>query len=361
MCFIFSFWARAIVLCTSKDVYQEAGLYMSLINLKNGLLLFCVIILLISFCLFPVKYVSRAVAICLEQKTCFLSCFCSCSLYNIETVRTAQMYSSATVFSLYMKIDLSTYTYIGSSTSIYIHLHACACHVLTSELDCFLPQTPWRPSRALRGHVSQFLYMEVSSLQAEGGKKPEAANYIIFLLQSLLFFYSKLHKKWDLHQTQKLLPGPEPGLWTLYKLHFPFWQSICSQVCILCRGAAPWKFRENVMCGYETTLLCGQHTDLFSPSPPPELHRNLLPVLRSGKFHTGRLFTNIAGSIYVALQRDWLREDKCFGRALQDPVACPGLSQDRDHLLSADIGHVHWGTGTARSTGSKCWAPPWLK
>lgn len=188
MCFIFSFWARAIVLCTSKDVYQEAGLYMSLINLKNGLLLFCVIILLISFCLFPVKYVSRAVAICLEQKTCFLSCFCSCSLYNIETVRTAQMYSSATVFSLYMKIDLSTYTYIGSSTSIYIHLHACACHVLTSELDCFLPQTPWRPSRALRGHVSQFLYMEVSSLQAEGGKKPEAANYIIFLLQSLLFF-----------------------------------------------------------------------------------------------------------------------------------------------------------------------------
>lgn len=125
MCFIFSFWARAIVLCTSKDVYQEAGLYTSLINLKNGLLLFCVIILLISFCLLPVKYMSRAVAVCLEQKSYFLSCFCSCSLHNIETVRTSQMYS------LYMKIDLSMYTCIGRHTYciyIYTHVHAMFWH-----------------------------------------------------------------------------------------------------------------------------------------------------------------------------------------------------------------------------------------
>lgn len=228
----------------------------------------------------------------------------------------------------------------------------------------FCHRLPEDPLELLEGTCPNFCtWKSAVSKQREVRSQKQLITSFFFYRASLFFFffYSKLHKKWDLHQTQKLLPGPEPGLWTLYKLHFPFWQSICSQACILCRGAAPWKFRENVMCGYETTLLCGQHTDLFSPSPPPELHRNLLPVLRSGKFHTGRLFTNIAGSIYVALQRDWRREDKCFGRALQDPVACPGLSQDRDHLLSADVGHVHWGTGTARGTGSKCWAPPWLK
>lgn len=81
---------------------------------------------------------------------------------------------------------------------------------------------------------------------------------------------------------------------------------------------------------------------LFSPSPPPELQRNLLPGLRLGKFQAEELFTGV----FLA-QFKWLcsRADtgrvNALGRGQQDPAACPGLSQDREHLVSAD---VCWGT-----------------
>lgn len=164
---------------------------MSLINLKNGLLLFCVIILLISFCLFPVKYVSRAVAICLEQKTCFLSCFCSCSLYNIETVRTAQMYSSATVFGLYMEIDLSTYTYIGSSTSIYIyiytHVHAMFWH---QNWIVFCHRLPEDPLELLEGMCPNFCtWKSAVSKQREVRSQKQLITSFFFYRASFFFFF----------------------------------------------------------------------------------------------------------------------------------------------------------------------------
>lgn len=47
------------------------------------------------------------------------------------------------------------------------------------------PETFWSSQR----DASQFLYKEASSFQAEGRKKPETAGDIIFLHQSLIFFF----------------------------------------------------------------------------------------------------------------------------------------------------------------------------
>lgn len=132
------------------------------------------------------KYISRTSAICLEQKTCCLPCFCSCSLYNIKTVRT-QRYSSVTVFSLYMLIDLSICRYVYTGTHIY--LYTCMQCSDVGEGWFFTTDTPetfWSSQR----DASQFLYKEASSFQAEGRKKPETAGDIIFLHQSLIFFFS---------------------------------------------------------------------------------------------------------------------------------------------------------------------------
>lgn len=159
---------------------------MSLINLKSGLLLFCVIILLKPFCLFPVKYISRAAAIFLEQKTCSLPCFCSCSLYNIETVRTSQRYSSVTVFSLYMLIDLSIRTYIYTHTSMYIYTHTCSA--LTLEMGGFLPQTPQRPSGALRGMLPNSCTRKPAvSKQREGRSQKQLVTSFFSTTASFFF------------------------------------------------------------------------------------------------------------------------------------------------------------------------------
>lgn len=102
--------------------------------------------------------------------------------------------------------------------------------------------------------------------------------------------------------------------------------------------------KENLTCGHETALLCQQHPNfrlVFSFSTP-ELQRNLLPGLRLGKFQAGELFTSVflAHFKWFCSRTDTGRVN-ALGRGRQDPAACPGLSQDRNHLVSAD---VCWGT-----------------
>ena len=103
---------------------KKLGCYMCLINVKNGLLLFCVI-LLISFCLFPVKYISRAAAILLGAKNSVsfpVSCVALCIILRHKT---PQRYSSVTAFTLYVLtgpgIQKCAYTHGGGC----IHTHMC--------------------------------------------------------------------------------------------------------------------------------------------------------------------------------------------------------------------------------------------
>lgn len=72
------------------------------------------------------------------------------------------------------------------------HLYLCVCAyiytVVTLRLGGFCHPHPTDPlwSQPLWGAASQSLSMEESNLHAERGSKPETANNVIYLLQSLL-------------------------------------------------------------------------------------------------------------------------------------------------------------------------------
>lgn len=120
---------------------------------------------------------------------------------------------------------------------INVHIHILVCAYIYIRTRILLwhwswvgfatdtPETLWGPKLS-----AQFLYMEDSSLQAERGKKSGTANNIIYLLQSLLFYYFKLCTGDRIHTRQKIVQLPVLSqISSCYKPHSPSSDNLVAQ------------------------------------------------------------------------------------------------------------------------------------